>query len=236
MKTLKIIPLILLLTLTSCNIFNGVKGEGPVKTVEVIDLSEFTNVKISRGLQVELTQGNENKALIKANENLLDLITVVVEDNTLKISSKKNIYKADAKKVYLTYKNIENLHLNSGSHVKNTDVLKSEKLNIYAHSGAHAELYTKSDYIHCETHSGAHLNIKGFTNYSNILAHSGALLNAKNLQSKSVTAQAHSGAKIKVFATETINGQAHSGASIRFSGNPQNVSKQVHSGGNIYKI
>jgi len=236
MKLKFLILSIISLTLLSCYSIDGIQGEGPVKDKEITNLSDFDSVIISRGLTVELTPGNENKAVIKADENLLDIIKVTVEDNKLLITSDKNIRKAKSKKVLLTFKNIEKLEINSGCNVTNKGFIKTKNLTITVHSGAHANLNTKSDFLIGEAHSGSKLDLEGFTNNANFQAHSGASLQAKNLKSKTVTAEAHSGASLKAFASESIKANAHSGARIRFAGNPTKVSKSSHSGGSVSKI
>lgn len=236
MKLKSLILSIFSLSILSCNSLDGITGSGPVKTKEITNLSDFDAVSISRGLNIELTQGNENKATIEADENLLEVIKVFVENNTLTITSDKNIRKAKSKKVLLTFKNLEKLNINSGSYVTNKGFIKNKNLTITVHSGANAKLNTKSDFLTCEVHSGSKLDLEGFTNSANLRAHSGANLQARNLKSKTVVAEAHSGASLKTFASESIKATAHSGASIRFAGNPTTVSKSAHSGGSVSKI
>jgi len=148
----------------------------------------------------------------------------------------KNIRRATSKKVFITFKNIEKLIVNSGSFASNKGFLKNKDLYITVHSGAHAKLNTKSDSITCNVHSGAKLELDGFTNSSNIQAHSGSNVLAQKLKSKKSNVVAHSGAHVKTYSNESFTGNAHSGASIRYAGNPKNVSKKTHSGGNIYEI
>jgi len=76
MKTIKILlTIILAATLTSCQFdFNpGVDGNGNVVTEER-SVSSFEKVKGSAGIDVYLTEGNENKIVVEADENLLELI------------------------------------------------------------------------------------------------------------------------------------------------------------------
>jgi len=226
----------LIFLFTSCGVIDGVKGKGPVTTKTIETLSDFNAIKISRGLDVELVNGQKNSATIKANENLLDIIEVTVDGNTLVVTANKNIYSATQKKVTVTYKNIERLNINSGCSVSNKGVIKNKNLSLSIHSGANANLNTVSDNLDCEVHSGSSLDIEGFTNTLDIEAHSGASVKAQNLKSKNTTAGAHSGASLKVYSSEHFKAEAHSGGSIRYAGNPQKVSKSNHSGGSISKI
>lgn len=231
LKLLFIIPLMCLFT--SCIFLGGIKGDGPVITKSIENLSLFTTIKVSKGLNVELSPGKENAAVIEANENLIEIIRVTVENNILHITSDKNIRSATKKKVFVTYNNLEKLVAKSGAYVTNKGNLKNKKLTIIVHSGAHAKLNTVSDHLKSEIHSGSKLDIVGFTNSSHLEAHSGASINAKNLKSKKAVALAHSGASIKIYASESFKGNAHSGASIRCHGNPKSISKKNSSGGSI---
>lgn|GEM_PF-2876427 len=89
--------------LSACNSLDGIKGEDTVATKFIENLLGFNTINISKELDVKLTTGNKNSAIIKANKNLLEVIKVFVENNTLYITSKKISYRPQ-KKVLLPSK------------------------------------------------------------------------------------------------------------------------------------
>lgn len=236
MKQKLVILVLFLTTLNACTNVKSVNGKGPVITQTENHIGNFSGVVVSKGLRVVLAKGNKNEVTIKVNENLMELIEVFVKEDKLYITSEYPIRKATSKEIRVTYKNIKEVVVHSGSRITNTGVLKNKDLKVVAHSGASANLNLRSDILTCKVHSGSKLVVSGFTNSSIMESHSGATLNALDLKSKKTTASSHSGATLKVFSSHSLNAHAHSGASIRFAGNPEHVVRKKHSGGSITSL
>ena len=95
MKTIKILLiLVLATTLTSCHwdFHSGIDGNGNVITEDRSVSEDFTKVKGSTGLDVYLTEGTENKIVVEADENLMELIETNISNGKLTIRSSKNFF------------------------------------------------------------------------------------------------------------------------------------------------
>lgn len=68
-------------------------------------------------MNVYISQGNETKVVVKADENLLDVIRTEVDKNTLKITTTENIRRAASKKVYVTVPENLEAHASSGGNI-----------------------------------------------------------------------------------------------------------------------
>lgn len=225
------------LFLDSCGveIFNGVTGNKNVITKNRTTTAEFSQIKISNGLDLEISQGAKNSIILEADENLHELIFTEIENGVLKIYAEKNIWKAASKKVLVTVKNLTELKATSGAFVENDETFKSDTLRIIATSGAEINLVVKGNSITTVATSGADLKISGHTNSHNATATSGASINAKSLESEDAIASVTSGADIDIFASENITATATSGGDIDFVGNPKKINKKTTSGGSISK-
>ena len=98
-----IVATVLSLTLFSCNFdmnFNsGVRGNGEVVTEDRTINESFSAIKATEGLDVYLTQSDNESVSVEADGNLQELILTEVEDGVLKIHTKENIGSATSKKV-----------------------------------------------------------------------------------------------------------------------------------------
>ena len=108
-----IVGLVLSILLMSCQ-FNssfgfGVKGNGNVETIERNISNDFNQIKVSRGLDVYITQGDAVNLKVQADENLQDIIITKVENNVLRIYADANINYAASKKVMVTLKILKKL-------------------------------------------------------------------------------------------------------------------------------
>jgi len=232
----KIITLLFVATLfNSCavDLFNRVNGNRNVVTEDRSTKEDFTKIKVSTGLDLYISQGAKNQITVEADENLQDIIITEVNDGILKIYSEKNIWKAKARKVYVTIKNLEAITATSGSEVYTNEILKVDNLNISATSGADIHISVDANTVETTATSGSDIEVSGVSNNHISKATSGASIDAYQLRSKNVTVRVTSGADINVYASESIDAKATSGGDIDFKGSPKKVNKKTSSGGSV---
>ena len=222
---------------SSCgtDMFNGVVGNKNIVTIERTPQADFTGIKVSTGIDLFISQGSANTITVKADENLHDLIITEVNDGILKIYTDKNIWKAQARKVYVTIENITFLRASSGSNVKSESVIKTNKISIDANSGARIKIEVAAESVQTETSSGSDIKIKGTTIYHKASASSGSSIDAYELKSTNASARASSGASINIYASINMDGRASSGGDVDFKGDPTTVNKESSSGGSVSK-
>ncbi len=221
----------------SCNIvIDGITGTGEIIKKEKVISENFNTIKASRGLDVILINSNDHKIVVEANENLHDHIEISVDDNVLKITADKNIYRAGSKKVYVSYQILTKIIATSGADVTARQVITQETLDIKATSGADIDLQVKANNLSSSVTSGAMINLTGKVNTHKASATSGADLKSHDLVSLVTEAKATSGATIKIYAKKEFTGKATSGAGITYYGQPERVSEDENSGGNIRRM
>ncbi|TWO32567.1 DUF2807 domain-containing protein [Seonamhaeicola sediminis] len=235
-----IVAAILSLSLVSCNFdinfSTGIKGNGNVITEER-DLSEsFSTIKAEEGLNVYLTQGNEESITVEADENLHDIIVTEIEDGVLKIHTKQNIGKASAKKVHVSFKNISGIISTSGSDVYSTNTVAASELTLKTTSGSDMKLDVNTLYLNCKSTSGSDLKLSGKTKTLEAEANSGSDIKAGNLVAESSIVKASSGADITVNTSKELTAKASSGGDIRYYGDPETVIKSDNASGSVKKL
>jgi hypothetical protein len=232
-----IIATVLSLTLFSCNFdvnFNsGVKGNGEVITEERTINETFTSIKASEGLDVYLTQSNNESITVKADENLHELILTEVKDGVLKIHTKQNIGKASSKRVNVSFKDISGIISTSGSDVYSTNIINAEKLSLKTSSGSDMKLDVNTVVLDCDSSSGSDLRLSGKTKKLIAEASSGSDIKAADLMAESSEVKASSGADITVNTSKELTAKASSGGDVKYYGNPEKVDKNGSSSGRI---
>jgi len=214
--------------------FNRINGNRNVVTENRNLKEDFTKIKVSTGLDLYISQGSSNEITVEADENLQDIIITEVNNGVLKIYSEKNIWKAKARKVYVTIDNLEEVRATSGSDVYTKETLKVNDIAISATSGADINMSLNANSVTSSATSGSDIEIDGNANNHTASATSGASIDAYELRSKNVTVRVSSGADINIYASESIAAKASSGGDIDFKGSPENVTKKSSSGGSIY--
>jgi hypothetical protein len=234
-----IVTTLLSLFIFSCNFdanFGlGVKGNGNVITTERTINGSFTEIEISRGLDVHLTQSDSESITVQADENLHDIIITEVKNNVLKIYADDNISYAASKKVSLNFKNVSQITATSGSDVYSTNTIVADKLKLTTTSGSDMELEINTETLDCKSTSGSDLKLKGKTNALFVKATSGSDVKAGDLQANICNASATSGADITVNTNDKLHATASSGGDIKYYGNPKKVDKNDGASGSIRK-
>ena len=240
MKSIKIISAIAgLLILNSCNFdinIGQVNGDGNVVTEDRTTSADFNEVKGSAGLDVYLTEGSENKIVVEADENLLEHIETDINNGRLTIRSKKNIGRAKAKKVHVTYTELDHIIASSGADVVGNSVIKNENIYLDASSGADLDVEVFGKQIFAESSSGADIKVTGRATSLKASASSGSEINARELTVLKCRANASSGADVIVNVKEKLATDASSGGSIRYYGNPTAVSNDKSRSGSVRKM
>jgi hypothetical protein len=224
-----------LFTSCSINMLNRVNGNRNVVVKERKLQDNFSGIIVSTGIDVFISQENTHSITVKADENLHDIIITEVQNGILKIYSDKNIWRAKAKKVYVTLENLALLKATSGSDVRSETIIKTNEISVTATSGADINIEVEVENLETNTTSGADLIISGTAINHASNATSGSAIDAYNLKSDNVIVKATSGADIRTYASKKIEARATSGGAIAFKGNPAVVNKKTTSGGSISK-
>ena len=234
-----IVTAVLSLLMFSCNFDanfgSGIKGNRNVTTTERGLNKNFTEIEISRGLDVYLTQSDIESIKVQADENLQDIIITEVKGNVLKIYTQDNIRSAASKKVMLHFKNVTQITATSGSDVYATNTIVADKLKLTTTSGSDMELDLNTQTLECKSTSGSYLKLKGKTNNLVVKATSGSDIKASNLIANTCNANATSGSDIIIHTTNQLHATASSGGNIKYYGNPEKVDTNDGTSGSISK-
>ncbi len=220
---------------SSC-IFIGpsVKGNGDV-VEERREVGNFNEIKTSRGMNVYLSQGTNQKVLVEADSNLMDAIETKVDDSTLVITTSKNIRRSKSLKVFVTAPQINNIRTTAGSNVYSENQLKTEKLELTASAGSNMRLDVDANNMDVSATAGSNINIEGKSEVFTAKATSGSNIKAEDLTVEDCNARTTSGANIWIHVNSKLDGKASSGGNIFYSGNPKSVNSESSSGGNVRK-
>lgn len=210
-----IVTLVISLFLCSCEFsIAGVDGNGNVVNQPRVISSDFNSIEVSRAIDVELKMDQNPKVLVIADENLMDLITTEVKNNTLYITAKKNIGRAKSKKVEVGIKSPVGLKASSGSSLWSKGTLTASKLKVQASSGSEISLTVDTQSLQLSANSGANLKAEGKTADLTAKASSGASIHAAELQAHTIDAKASSGGNVVVVNAENIAIDESSGGNV----------------------
>ena len=237
MKTLRL-SLILLPFFITCGCYwempESISGNGDVITEER-DVPSFNGISVSAGIDVYITQGNEEHLKVITDENLLDVVKTEVKDNVLKIYAAKNISKAASKKVYVEYVNLNKIKISSAGDIKGENTLNTDELEIGISSSGDLKLDVIAQKIYIDISSSGDANLSGKTDYLKANLSSAGDLNAFDLEAKVGDVSVSSAGDANVFITEEASFSSSSAGNIVYKGDPRIKHMSTSSAGTIKK-
>lgn len=219
----------------SC-IFTGpsITGNGNV-VEENRNVERFNEISVSRGMNVYISQGDEVKVKVKADENLQEAIVTRNEGKTLKITASKNIRKATSKKVYVTVAEVSAIKATAGSNVFSETLIDSKFLEMSSSAGSNLKIKVNAEEIQVSASAGANVQLTGNANSFYAKASAGSNIKAEGLTTNDCKTRTSSGANIWISAKDNFEGHASSGGNIFYYGNPEKTEISKSSGGNVIK-
>lgn len=151
MKNFKTLILIIMLTSASTLLAQKITGDGNV-VKETRSLPSFDKIESSGIVNIFLTQGDREFAVIESDKNLLALIETYVNDNTLFVKTKEDvsIKKSTKMNVYITLKNLSEINLSGVGNVESSGKLKINDLKIENSGVGNIKLNLDSKNLACE--------------------------------------------------------------------------------------
>jgi hypothetical protein len=211
------------------------------KNAEARNVKGFHAIKVSDGIDLYLSYGDEAAAVSAAEVKYRDRIKTAVEDGVLKIwydkdlsnqlmfTNKRNL------KAYVSYKDLNAITASAGSDVVVDGTIKGNVLSIKISSGADFKGNVDVKELSVDQSSGADIKIGGKADKVAIEASSGSDFNGYNLITDVCTAKSSSGSDINITVNKELTAHASSGSDISYKGNPSSVNATKSSGGSVGK-
>jgi hypothetical protein len=232
-----IVAALMALSLFSCGnsftIGNGIEGSGNMVNESRTVSQDFKKIKVSNGIKVEVEQTSNTSIAIEADDNIIKHIITKVENNVLMIYSDESYNSSKSPKVTVKMPFINGLSASSGSQIRSSNVLITEKIDVKSSSGSQVDIEVEADAISIESSSGSSVESKGKALILETSASSGSEIIAKELMANEVISQASSGSSTFVYPILKLDGKASSGSSINYHKVPKTLTKDESSGGTV---
>jgi hypothetical protein len=205
-----------------------------------IAITNFTEVSVSSGIDLYLTQSSSENIRVNAHADLIKNVVVEKKGNNLNIRYKDNIswgrlFKGQSIKVYVNYKTLQAISASGGSDVYSQNTLKTDKLSISASGGADIDLNVIAKDIQIQTSGGSDVNIKGNATNMEASSSGGSDIDALGFVVENARVTASGGSDTNVHVTKALDVTASGGSDVNYKGNPA-VKKSSGKSGEVSKI
>jgi len=227
------------LSFTSCIIGgwdNYLTGNGHV-VEDTRDISDFTGVHLSSGIDVELSQGDRFEVVVEADENLQEHIETYKSGGMLVVGTERgvNIGKAKSKLVHVTLPELEELHISSAGDCDAISPFTCGDLVIDISSAGDLTMEVEARSIRLNISSSGDCRLAGEVGEFRVDLSSAGDLHAFDLIADKVDVSVSSAGDARVHATEEISMSASSAGDIYYMGDAKVTSRSKSSAGDIIK-
>ncbi len=197
------------------------------------NLGDFKEVKAYRGLQVELIKSDSPKLIAEGNK--ASSVTVKNNNGVLKLSLEiENTFSSDEVMVYLHYSEpISVVDGNEGSNIFSDEVLDQERIEVRAQEGARIKLELDAKNVEVVTSTGGYINLSGKAESQEVRTNTGGIYKGGRLKTENTKVNAATGGNAVVYASKSIDAKASTAGTIDIDGDPEQVSMNESTGGNI---
>ncbi len=234
LKHLIFVVLFIAIGTAACGQFRKtVYGDGDVVRKER-KAGDFTGVKVSTGIDVFLSQGNNMSIEVQADENLHEYIMTDVRNGVLYVFTDANIRRAKMKRVYVTMKEINYLSTSSAGDIIGETPVRTDDLELYASSAGDIKLEAYAKNVEIDISSSGDVTLSGEADMLEGDLSSAGDLNAYNFKVREADLKVSSAGDADIYVTERLRARASSAGDINFKGNPEYLDAHSSSAGGIH--
>lgn len=240
MKTLKSFVLLFAAFLLVSQSYAGDWSFGTVRVgsgkvvKEKRDVASFNAISASSGINVFIFQSNEEKVVVEADDNLMDLIITEVKGGNLKCYIDGSIKRSKKMNVYVSFKTINKVSASAGSDLYSETLVDVPELDVKSSSGSDVKLEIKVNNLSADANSGSDIVLVGSCNQFTASANSGSDINAQKLTAEEAKVNVSSAGDVSISVNKSIVASASSGGDIVYYGNPSVKNIHKSSGGGIH--
>jgi hypothetical protein len=200
--------------------------------IQTRELAPFDQLRVSRGINVTLVEGENPKAEIHIENTDPEDVIIEQKNKVLTIRMRTRIYRDVAVNVYLTYQTIREISAGTGGSVYSEDVLEGDQLKLEAGADASIQLEVEVNKIVANA-STARIELTGSADYIDVNVSTGGRFLGANLESREGNVRANTGANAQVWVTEKLEARAGSGARVEYTGDPSKLEVRTSLGGRV---
>jgi Putative auto-transporter adhesin, head GIN domain len=218
-------------SLASCK-KDQIVGKGKIVTEERT-FNNFSEIEVSEGIDLELTQSGPEKVEVEAHENLVDKILITQTAQKLQITMQNdvNIW-SGTRKVKINIVNLQILNGMEGVNIKALDTLKLAKLTLNLHEGSEMSSSIICTDLDVNLTEGSDLNISGKSNNLKLVCKEGSEFRDYTFVTNYLNCLAKAGSDVYITVNNKMDIVANEASSVYYKGNGL-IQSQVLTGGSV---
>jgi hypothetical protein len=207
---------------SSCHYFMGerIYGDGHIITKDA-SVGSFNSVDVSGALEVHITQGTSNSVKIEADQNLLDLIEVFTDGNTL-VARTRNGYNLQPSRrivVYVAAPEFKGIDVSGASKIIADNTISGTDMHIGASGASHISMEVSGSKISSDLSGASSLSLKGQATDFDLEASGASHSNCYDLVAENAFIDLSGASSAEITANKSLRAEASGASHVRYKGN-----------------
>lgn len=196
-------------------------------------VTSFHALKVSGGIDAELSQGNELKLQVEADENMISSIRTEVQNGVLNIYREGKTGNTKTMKIHLTFQQLDAITASGGCDIISRQKLSFATLKMDISGGCDISLDCNTSNLVCIQSGGCDVILSGKAENANFKVTGGSDVKASEFYLKNCTIDASGGSDVKVNVTGDLKMEASGASDITYYGNPSKITKSAYGASDI---
>lgn len=227
---------IILMMQTGCTYaFKGVRGNGNIVKQER-NISSFSGLEVGGAFRVFLTQGDEEKLVVEADENLLDIIETKVRGGTLIISTNENIKQFKTMNIYLTFKDIDDMEISGACHLSGENKFRFNDLDLDCSGASEVDIKLSANSLNMDISGASSVDLFGSAERISLDISGASSLDAYELEMVDCDIEVSGAANARISVNNELSAEVSGASKLRYKGNPKIISHEVSGAGSLKKV
>jgi hypothetical protein len=207
---------------SSCHYFMGerIYGDGHIATKDAT-VGSFNSIDVSGALEVHITQGTGNSARIETDQNLLDLIEVFTDGNTLVARTRNgyNLHPSRRIVIQVTAPEYKNIDVSGASKIIADNAISGNDLHLGASGASHISMQVSGSKISSDLSGASSLALKGQATDFDLEASGASHSNCYELVAENAMIDVSGASSAEVTANKNLRADASGASHVRYKGN-----------------
>jgi hypothetical protein len=241
MKKLATLILLSTVLVTSCRFKRKhlIKGNNEV-TTETRNAGDFSGVSSYGSFNVYVANGSPASVKIEAESNILPYIETFVEDNILKVRSKKGVWLSPSPrqevKIFVTAPRFAKIRsIGSGDIIGQTKIADTSKLDLNMEGNGKIILDVDAPEVVVELTGNGGIHLKGQSKYFDCRVLGNGNLKAFDLMAEETKVQIFGNGDAELYASVKLDVTIGGNGNVKYKGNAQ-PSTHITGNGNITQV
>lgn len=197
-----------------------------------VELDDFSGIKVYKGLNVNLIEANENKAIVSGDKS--EEVEFEIEDGSLKINTGlESLWEGNNTEIQLYFIEIDHIEARQDASVNLEKPYRIADLSLTASEGAdiYGEIEVENLYVKALT--GAEIELQGEAKNQEVKIRAGGQYYARYLTSDDIEISISAGGVADINASENVKTKVRAGGTVNIYGKPKTIEEDTLFGGKV---